>query len=76
MHVETVGGYAVDLAQESKILGVTVARVALTHHGALEHVKRGEQGGGAVAFVVVGEGAGAPLLHGQSRLGAVKGLDL
>ena len=39
-----------------------MALVALTNHGALEHVKRGEQGGGAVAFVIVRHGAGASLL--------------
>ena len=43
---------------------------------AVEDVEGGEQGGGAVALVVVGHGAGAPLLHRQARLGAVERLDL
>ena len=43
---------------------------------ALEHVEGGEERGGAVALVVVGHGAEAPLLHRQARLGAVERLDL
>ena len=43
---------------------------------AVEHVERGEQGGGAVALVVVGHRAGAAGLHRQARLGAVERLDL
>ena len=38
--------------------------------------ERREQGGGAVALVVVGHGAGPALLHRQARLGAVERLDL
>ena len=44
--------------------------------GAVEDVEGGEQGRGAMAFVVVGHGAEAPLLQRQPRLGAVEGLDL
>ena len=36
---------------------------------AVEHVEGGEQGGGAVALVVVGHGAGAALLHAAGRAG-------
>ena len=43
---------------------------------AVEHVERGEQGGRAVALVVVGHGAGPALLERQARLGAVERLDL
>ena len=53
-----------------------VALHAAAEHGAVEHVEGGEQGGGAVALVVVGHGAGAALLHGQAGLGAVERLDL
>ena len=34
-------------------------------HGAVEHVEGGEQGGGAVALVVVGHGAGAARFSGR-----------
>src|SRR6266542_6215901 len=44
--------------------------------GAVENVEGCEQGGCAVAFVVVGHRPGAARLHWQSRLGAVEGLDL
>jgi hypothetical protein len=41
-----------------------------------EDVEGSEQRGGAVAFIVVGNGGASLLLHRQPRLGAVKGLDL
>ncbi len=41
-----------------------------------QHVEGGEQGGGAVALVVVGHRGGAALRHRQRRLGPVQGLDL
>jgi len=44
--------------------------------GAVENVESGEQRRGAMAFVVVGHGSGTTLLHRQTGLGAVKGLDL
>ena len=55
---------------------MAVPRQALPDDHAGEYVERGEQGGGAVALVVMGHGAGTSLLHGQARLGAVEGLDL
>ena len=53
-----------------------VALQALADDRAVEHVQRREQGGGAVALVVMGHGAGAAFLHRQAGLGAVEGLDL
>jgi hypothetical protein len=49
---------------------------ALADDLAFEDVESGEQGRGAVPFAVVGDCAGAPLLHWQARLGAVERLDL
>jgi hypothetical protein len=43
---------------------------------AIQRVQCGEQGGRAVAFVVVRQRLGAPLLQGQARLRAVQRLDL
>ena len=43
---------------------------------ARSYVQRGEQGGGAIADVVVGHGAAAAALERKARLGAVKRLDL
>jgi hypothetical protein len=43
---------------------------------AFENVEGGEQGGGAIALVIVSHRGAAPLLDRQSGLGAVKGLDL
>ncbi len=38
--------------------------------------ERGEQGGGAVALIVVGHGAETAFLHGQAWLGSIQRLDL
>lgn len=43
---------------------------------AVENIESREQGGGAVAFVVVRHGAEPALLQGKARLGAVESLDL
>jgi hypothetical protein len=67
---------AVDQVQESEPLLVAVALQAVGDHGAVERVQRGEHGGRAMTLVVVGHGLGPALLHGQSRLGAVEGLNL
>ena len=55
---------------------MAVALHVAADDGAVEHVERGEQRGGAVALVVVGHGAEPPLLHRQAGLGAVERLDL
>ena len=49
---------------------------AAAEHGAVEDVEGGEQGGGAVALVVVGHGAALAGLDRQAGLGAVERLDL
>src|SRR5258708_25865697 len=43
---------------------------------AFEYVESGEEGGGAIADIVVRHGAVAPLLDRQPRLCAIEGLDL
>src|SRR5919106_481792 len=65
-----------DRVQEADELLVAVARHAAADHRAVEHVERGEQGGGAVALVIVGHGARFAGLERQARLGGVGGLDL
>src|SRR5438067_9211086 len=67
---------ALDRVEEADELLMAVALHVAADHGAVEHVERGEQGGGAVALIVVGHGAGAPLLQRQSGLGAIERLDL
>ena len=49
---------------------------AAANHRAVEDVEGSEQGGGAVALVVMGQGGAFPRLQRQAGLGAVKGLDL
>ena len=49
---------------------------ALADDLAVKYIERREQGGDAVALVIVGRRAGAPLLHRQHWLGPVEGLNL
>src|SRR5438132_13615789 len=53
-----------------------VSAMAFADDLALYCLQRGEQGGCAVAFVIVGHGAAAPLLDRQPRLGAIQRLNL
>jgi hypothetical protein len=55
---------------------MAVALHALANNLALKDIERREQGGDAMALVIMGHGTGAPLLHWQTRLGAIKRLDL
>src|SRR6188474_2788191 len=63
-------------AEETDELLVPMALHAAAEDRAVEHVEGGKQGGGAVALVVMGHGAGSALLQRQAGLGAVEGLDL
>jgi hypothetical protein len=65
-----------DGVEEPDELLMPVALHAATDDLALEHVEGGEQGGRAVALVVVGHGPSAALLQWKARLGAVQSLDL
>jgi hypothetical protein len=67
---------ALDGVQKPDELLMPVALHATADDLALQHVEGGEQGGRAVALVIVGHGPGPTLLQGQARLGAVQGLDL
>ena len=64
-----------DGVEEFDELLVGMALHATANHGAVEDVEGGEQGGGAVALVVMGHGAAFAGLHGQAGLGAVERLD-
>ena len=65
-----------DGVEEADKLLVAVALHVAADDGAVEDVEGGEQRRRAMAFVVVGHGPGAALLHRQAGLGAIKGLDL
>ena len=66
----------VDEVQEADELLMAMTLHALADDLAFEHVEGSEQGRGAMTFVVVGDGGGPPLLHRQTRLGAVARLNL
>jgi hypothetical protein len=70
------GTARLDGVEEADELLVAVPLHVAADDGAVEHVQRGEQRGGAVPLVVVGHRAGAALLHRQAGLGAVERLDL
>jgi hypothetical protein len=55
---------------------MTMAFHALSNNLAFKDIERREQGGNAMALVIMGHGASAALLHRQTRLGAIKCLNL
>src|SRR3981081_2636974 len=61
------------LVEEADELLMPMLLHAASNDLAFEHIEGGKQGGGAVALIVVGHGGGAPLLQGQTRLGAGEG---
>src|SRR5262249_20935000 len=65
-----------DVTQEGEELLMTMAGVALSDDRAIEHVEGGEQGGRAMAPVVVGDAVDIADAHGKHGLGAFEGLDL
>jgi hypothetical protein len=65
-----------DLVEEADELLMPVALHATADHRSVQDIERREQGGRAVALVIVGHGPSPPLLQGKPRLGAVQGLDL
>src|SRR5437867_3091562 len=67
---------AIDQAQELQPLSVPMPGLAHRDDSAVQRVERREQRCRAMALVVVGEGAGAPALHWQTRLRAVQRLNL
>ncbi len=76
MQAQVLGRAALDEPQELEPLAVAVPRLAHRDHAAVQRVEGCKQRGRAMALVVVGDGAGPPALHRQSRLRAVQGLDL
>jgi hypothetical protein len=70
------GNSASKPAQKFQKLLVPVTRIALADHLAFHHLQGGKERGGAVSFVVVGQGAAAAFLERQSRLRAVQRLNL
>jgi class 3 adenylate cyclase len=76
MQRQMLGRAAIDEPQELEPFTVAMPRLAHRDHAAVERVERCEQRCRAMALVVVGDGAGTPALHRQTRLRAVQRLDL
>jgi hypothetical protein len=70
------GDLGFDGVEKADELLMPMALHAAADDLAFEHVEGGEEGRGAVADIVVGHGAAAPLLDREPWLGAVEGLDL
>ena len=77
-HVDRLVGrdLALDSVEEADEFDMAVALHAAADHRSVQHAEHGEQGGGAVALVIVCHGLAAPGLDRQSGLGAVERLDL
>src|SRR5262245_20398213 len=75
-HVDQLAGTDLALETVEEAQELLVPLHALADHRAVQDVERGEQGGGAVPDIVVGDRAGPTLLHRQSRLGAIQRLNL
>jgi len=73
---QLLGRVPVDGFKEGQKLLMAVPLHALADDLPFEHIERGKEGGGAVAFIVVGHGSGASLLHRQAGLRAIQSLDL
>src|SRR6202521_4534393 len=71
-----LGHSGLDEVQKPDELLMAMALHALANNLAFKDIERREQGGNAMALVIMGCGAGAPLLHRQTRLGAIKCLNL
>ena len=76
VHIKMLRRLGINPAQELEPLLVAMSRHALADHPAGGDVEGGEQGGDAMALIVVRHGTTAALLHGQARLGAIERLDL
>jgi hypothetical protein len=76
VNVQVLRHELLDLPEEAQELLVPVARPALGEHLAGGHVQGGEQGGGAVADVVMRHTLHVTQAHGQQRLSPLQGLDL
>ncbi len=76
MEIEISRGLNIDQLEKTQELSMPMARHASPNNRAIQHVQRRKQRRRAISLVVVGHGAGTPLLHGQPRLGAVESLDL
>jgi hypothetical protein len=74
--IKILGDGRLDLPQEPQELLMSVPGLALADHLTGGHVQGGEQRGGAVADVVMGDALDVTEAHGQQRLSPVQGLDL
>src|SRR5437764_1205746 len=71
-----LGHSGLDDVQKADELLMAMALHTLANDLALKDIERREQGGDTMALVIMGYGASAPLLHRQTRLSAIKRLNL
>src|ERR1700693_5663079 len=68
--------FGLDGIQEADELLMAMTLHAATDDSAFQHIKSGEQRGGAMDLVIVGHGGAAPPLQRQAGLAAIEGLNL
>src|ERR1700730_3180652 len=66
----------VDLLEKLQPFLVAMAWHATSDHGSIQRVQGGEEGRRPMPLIVMSHRAAAPLLDGQTGLGAVESLDL
>lgn len=76
MEVEFGRDVLIEVAKELEKLLMAVAGLALADHLAGGDLERREEGGGAVADVIMGDALDITQPHGEQRLGAIQGLNL
>ena len=76
VHRLVAGNAGVDGVQKADELLVPMLLHVPADNGAIENVERGEQGGRAVALVIMGHRAEPAFLHRQARLGPIQRLYL
>jgi len=76
MQIDFGGGLGIYLVEKSNELLMPMARHAVADDFAVEHTESREQGGCAVAFVIVRHRAAATLFEWKARLSSVESLDL
>src|SRR5208282_373836 len=76
MNLEIVREVVIEVVEKGQKLLVSMARRALRDDRSVEHMERGEQGGGAVSIVVVGDPFNVAQAERQHWLGSLERLDL
>lgn len=76
MKIAAAGSRAINRLKELQELLMAMTRITGANHRPVQHVQGGEKARRSIPLVVVGHRPAAPLLHRQTRLRSIQGLDL